>query len=136
MGRSVPPPRWPHPPGARQPAGPRPAAPGTHPLGSDPGGRPGPAPAAPASQPVAERHPGCPGRGLARGPDRASTPWALLELPVLVGSRLLAQRHLRRRAPTSTPALALALALAILDHPIPWSRLELLAALPVTATAI
>lgn len=49
---------------------------------------------------------------------------------MLVGSRLLAQRHLRRRAPTSTPALA------ILDHPIPWSRLELLAALPVTATAI
>ena len=49
---------------------------------------------------------------------------------MLVGSRLLAQRHLCRRAPTSTPALA------ILDHPIPWSRLELLAALPVTATAI
>lgn len=49
---------------------------------------------------------------------------------MLVGSRLLAQGHLRRRPPTSTSALA------ILDRPIPWSRLGLLAALPVTATAI
>ena len=49
---------------------------------------------------------------------------------MLVGSRPLAQGHLRRRPPTSTSALA------ILDRPIPWSRLGLLAALPVTATAI
>ena len=49
---------------------------------------------------------------------------------MLIGVCLITLRHLGRQPPTSTPALA------ILDHPIPWSRLELLAALPVTATAI